>query len=200
MNELTTGAVAPQKTFPIMDKTYDCELKGYHLWMKYGFGDGDMLMEYTWMDKEIEAFSESVYRSGESFFDDFTLLALVELYLLPKFDRPLTLNYASYLHNGARVVEKEWWDTKDYQWPEDNLPRVTINGQHVLETMWSMKCVLEQWMRKEVMTFPEQLRQTAQIVAYELKGAVSIGGHLYLPNFEEGDVCLLPAPSTSGNP
>jgi hypothetical protein len=198
MTNLITGAQAPQKTFPVMTAAYDCELNGPHLWMKYGFGDGDVLLEYTWIDKEIEDFAELLYKRGESFFDDFNLLALVELYLLPKFDRPLTLHYASYSHNGARVLENEWWDVKDYTWAKANLPTVKIPGHHVLETMWSMKMVLEQWMRKERMTFPEQLRQTAQIMAYELKAEVLIGDQLYLPNFDdEDDVCSYQPPSSA---
>lgn len=162
-----------------LSPVYDVTLDGGDLWSKFGFRDGDMVMEHVYEVQGLEEFDNMLYDVKKTtIFDDVCLMALVELYLLPKFDRSLTLYFDSYVHNAVRVEELEWWDHNNYDWVANNLPSVTITGIHVLEIMTAMRSVFEQWLAGQPMTFPAALKQTAHVIADELKCQIIIDNQL----------------------
>ena len=153
--------------------------KGADLFCKGGFEDGDLLEGHVEMDDDLYAFNRSLY-DGEpcvTIFERITTIALAELYLLPKFDRPLELWFANYLHNGCRVSNEPWWPEHDWKFAW-TLPSVTLDSDTVYSMLHSMKAVFEAWLRKEPIQFPAILKQTAAILSDELKYPVTINESL----------------------
>lgn len=153
-----TSAVQVPKSVP----DFNLKLRGHDLWSKHGFSDGDVIDEFIYHDPELESFDTLLMRDHDcTQMDSIVLSALVELYLLPKFDRPLTLYFASYSHNSVRVTQDEWWDWK--AWPEHPLPEVEIESRVVMDMLYSVQRVFEAWIAKQPIAFPSCLRQTAEI-------------------------------------
>ena len=164
---------------------YPLLLKGHHLWCKNGFNDGDLLDDYLWEVPEFEATWSRVHKEKKTVvFDDFCLMALVELYLLPLFDRPLELWHASYAHNGTRVTDDEWWDTSAYPGPA--LPEVTLTGAEILPIMFGMSKAFTSWLDgATTLEFPPQLAQTAREMTKELGVQVVTSGPSFtMPQLE----------------
>lgn len=178
--------VVNTKQFNPMSEVYDVTLSGEDLWCKFGFGDGNLIDEHAWEVPEIEKFDDMLHdlprdKGHTTIFNRVCTMALVELYLLPKFDRSLTLYFANYSHNGVRVEEDAWWENADWKVEKqqrDALPSVVVKGVHVLEIMWAMKCVFEEWLEDRPMIFPSALSQTANVIANELKCKVVIDNQL----------------------
>jgi hypothetical protein len=110
------------------------------------------------------------------------LIALAELFLLPKFDRSLTLYHASFLHNPARVEEEAWWELVDHA---AQLPEVVIEGQTVSGMFYSLKAVFEAALADKSVAFPSCLQQTALIFSALMEYPVAI-----CDNNLENIVCL----------
>ena len=150
-------------------------MHGADLFCKGGFEDGDLLEGHVEMDDDLYTFNRSLYDSKPcvTIFERITTIALAELYLLPKFDRPLELRFASYLHNGCRVSNEQWWEGYDSE-IEKALPEVEIRSDTVYSMLHSMKAVFEAWIRRDPIEFPEILKQTAAILSDELKYPVTV--------------------------
>lgn len=154
----------------------DIELRGIDLFCKGGFSDGDILDEHLWGDQELENFDNMLHDlkpDNCTIFGRISTIALVELYLLPLFDRPLTLYFANYCHNACRVEEDQWWPKGDWAF-EDALPSVTLESNTVYSMLYSMRAVFTAWLAGEPLVFPACLKQTAAILASELKVAVTV--------------------------
>lgn len=153
-----THTVQTPKSVP----SFNLTLRGHDLWSKMGFGDGDCLQEFIWHDPELEAFDSLMYSSHNcTQFDSLAISALVELLLLPRFDRPVTIRHASFSHNAIRANEDEWWDPN--AWPEHPLPEVEVEAQTVMDVLYSMQRVFTAFLNKEPVAFPSCLKQTALI-------------------------------------
>lgn len=153
----------------------DIILKGGDLFSKGGFGDGDMLEGHVEMDDTLEAFSDRLFsRDDHIAYGRLATIALAEVYLLPLFDRPLTLRLPNYCHNGCRVQEAGWWDDRDWEFP-NTLPSVEVLSEEVYSMLYSMKLAIEWAIAGKAVTFPERLIQTARIFSEELKVPVAIG-------------------------
>lgn len=164
---------------------YPIRLVGHHLWCKNGFNDGDLLDDYLYEVPELEATQDRAYAEKQTTtFDDFCLMALVELYLLPLFDRPLELWHASYAHNCVRVVEDEWWDTLAY--PGPTLPEIVLTGSEILPIMAGMSKAFNAWLDgATTLEFPAQLVQTAREMTKELGVEIKTTGLPFaLPQLE----------------
>lgn len=121
---------------------YPLTFSGHDLWCKGGFQDGDILDDYIYDVPALEAIWDRAYdEKRTTTFCKFCLLAVVEFYLLPLFDRPLNLHFASYVHNGARVTDEEWWDVN--VWPPHPLPEIVLGGAEILPLMFGMAKAFE---------------------------------------------------------
>lgn len=165
----------------------DITLEGSCLFCKSGFGDGDMLEGHISLEDPLDAFSDMlVDRDDHIAYDRLTTIALAEIYLLPRFDRPLTLFLANYCHNGCRAKEVPWWDERDWEFT-DTLPSAEIPSEEV----YSMKTAIEWALAGKPLVFPECLAQTARIFSDELKVPVTVGSDNEL---EFLSLLALPAP------
>lgn len=155
---------------------YPLRFVGHHLWCKYGFNDGDLLDDYLYEVPELEATWNRAYEEKKTTtFCTFCLMALVELCLLPLFDRPLELHHASYAHNAVRVTNEEWWDTSAYPGPK--LPEVVLTGAEILPIMFGMSRAFNAWLDgATTLEFPPQLSQTAREMTKELGVQITASG------------------------
>ena len=182
-----------QQARPEYIPNWNARLRGHDLWSKSGFQDGDILDEMLWCDPVLEAFDNSLYDLDKriTYFKDMALIALAELFLLPKFDRSLTLYHANFLHNPCRVEEAEWWplDQMDFE-----LPEVEIEGITVSTMLYSLKAVFEAALADKSVAFPSYLQQTALIFSALMEYPVAI-----CDNNLENIVCLPNPLSTSAS-
>jgi hypothetical protein len=152
----------------------DITLEGGDLFSKYGFSDGDMLRGHVEMEGPLYTFSEMlVDRDDYITYDRLTTVALVEVYLLPRFDRPLTLFFTNYLHNSCRVEEAPWWGRTDGEF-YDTLPSVEVPSEEVYAMLYAIKTAIEWALAGKPLTFPECLKQTARIFSDELNVPVAV--------------------------
>lgn len=168
---------------------YPLRFRGQDLWSKYGFGDGNMLDDYIFEVPELEATWDRLWsEKSTTVFDDFCTMALVELHLLPLFDRSLTLYHASYAHNGVRVSEDEWWNTFGVM---PDLPEVTLAGAEILPIMFGMSKAFHAWLDGATqLEFPPQLAQTAREMAKELSVQITTSGIPFaMPQLEDQCKC-----------
>lgn len=147
---------------------YQICLRGIDLWCKHGFEDGDILDDYLFDVPSLEALWYRAWKEKDTTtFCSFSLMALVELYLLPKFDRPMTVRFSSYSHNGVRAAEDEWWDANS--WPGPVLPEIELAGAEILPIMFGMSKAFNAWLDGATcLEFPPQLAQTAREMTKEL--------------------------------
>lgn len=161
----------------------DIELRGSGLFCKSGFRDGDILEGHIELDDTLYEFDNMLHSTRPrscTIFARISTIALAELYLLPLFDRPLTIYFADYCHNACRADDNEWWDPEDWDFP-DTLPEVTISSDTVYGMLYSMRDVLRAWQADEPIVFPACLSQTARILSEELKVPITIDASLELP-------------------
>lgn len=156
----------PRKQFALPN--YHLKFNGHDLWCKHGFQDGDILDDYVYDVPELEATWDRAYKEKDTTtFCKFSTMAVIELYLLPLFDRPLTLHFASYAHNGVRVTDEEWWDTSG--WPPPKLPEITLAGAEILPIIFGMSKAFNAWLDGATqLEFPPLLAQTAREMTKEL--------------------------------
>ncbi len=159
------------------------EFRGADLWCKRGFGDGDMLDDYLFDIPHFREFYDALddLPAGvgpTAQFDSFCIMALVEIYLLPKFDRPVEIHHGSYSHNPCRAVTEEWWlkeqeeEEKNgvFDWEQRNLPTVKLQPLQIIEIMNMMMKVFQSVLiEKKPVDFPAALTQTAQALANEFQ-------------------------------